>query len=935
MRKFTQTLFLVLLAMITSTAYADNVAKIGTTEYATLQEAINAATSGQTVELMSNVSVSATQNITKGITIDGKGFTVTNTVAAGNSAFVLTGTGDVTFTNIKITATNGHGIQAGNSNYFQGKLTIENNSVLTVTQRGVRVYEVREGFAIDVLNSTIQSTKADPTTTYTTGDHSIALGLWNEWAFTINVNITNSTLQGFSYLINANGPTGNLNVTMTGGKGYGRAILNVWSNNNTFTLNDVEVHGLNNQTGPTEAFACIVDNEGAENNTYNINNCNFIATLSDAALASTTTSASEYLIALRGTNATVNFTGDTDYSSNDVQRGGLIEDEGNLSETTENEINFDSESMENLEDIVEYLDSYQASEPDAQGNYTLTTANYTIKNATTRKKYDTLNAAFAEASSGDVIELLQDYDATGESGYHGNANSRYIGFDKSLTIEGNGNTLTVRGRGIAFGQYASDMLDVTFHNITIENSTSGARCIDTRGNLNSLTLDEVTLKTDGASNYNQTLTIGGNQETPATVKITNSTIQTNDDATAYYAIITFNPVNMDISGSTIKGWACIYAKGPDGSKGSRGSVFNINNYSKLISKNVYNGESNAFCAIMIEDKNVTVNIEDTDIDIINEGNQNQSIGGFQAGNQLENSTINLGEGTDATFEGEGANFTCNNTEGSKLVVSGGIYNQPVPEEICAVTMEPATLDPVTGIYTVASPQDYTILRDNLANENIPTGEEQNVCLADRTLYAGMWNTICLPFGIEGFEGTAFAGAEVREFTGASLDPDTKTLDLKFENTVTAIQPGIPYAIKPAVDVPNPTFEAVDITTTQASYIQGNDALAKFVGTFGKTSIPGGKEYLFITKGNSLVYITDGPFDYPGFRAYFQVTEETAAAAQTLHLSFDEGDTTAINGVETKAETTTEDWYTISGAKLQGKPAQKGIYIMNGKKVVVK
>jgi hypothetical protein len=146
---------------------------------------------------------------------------------------------------------------------------------------------------------------------------------------------------------------------------------------------------------------------------------------------------------------------------------------------------------------------------------------------------------------------------------------------------------------------------------------------------------------------------------------------------------------------------------------------------------------------------------------------------------------------------------------------------------------------------------------------------------------------------------------------------------------------VPYVIKPAVDVPNPTFKAVNITTTEASYIQGNDALAKFVGTFGKTSIPGGKEYLFITKGNSLVYITDGPFDYPGFRAYFQVTEETAAAAQTLRLSFDEGDATAINGVETKAETTTEDWYTISGAKLQGKPAQKGIYIMNGKKVVVK
>ena len=29
------------------------------------------------------------------------------------------------------------------------------------------------------------------------------------------------------------------------------------------------------------------------------------------------------------------------------------------------------------------------------------------------------------------------------------------------------------------------------------------------------------------------------------------------------------------------------------------------------------------------------------------------------------------------------------------------------------------------------------------------------------------------------------------------------------------------------------------------------------------------------------------------------------------------------------------WYTIDGRKLSGKPAQKGIYIVNGRKVAVK
>jgi hypothetical protein len=29
------------------------------------------------------------------------------------------------------------------------------------------------------------------------------------------------------------------------------------------------------------------------------------------------------------------------------------------------------------------------------------------------------------------------------------------------------------------------------------------------------------------------------------------------------------------------------------------------------------------------------------------------------------------------------------------------------------------------------------------------------------------------------------------------------------------------------------------------------------------------------------------------------------------------------------------WYTVDGRKLQGKPTKKGMYILNGKKVVVK
>jgi hypothetical protein len=43
--------------------------------------------------------------------------------------------------------------------------------------------------------------------------------------------------------------------------------------------------------------------------------------------------------------------------------------------------------------------------------------------------------------------------------------------------------------------------------------------------------------------------------------------------------------------------------------------------------------------------------------------------------------------------------------------------------------------------------------------------------------------------------------------------------------------------------------------------------------------------------------------------------------------------TAINFVKTEYEN--GKWYTISGLQLQKKPTKKGLYIYNGKKVVVK
>ena len=65
-----------------------------------------------------------------------------------------------------------------------------------------------------------------------------------------------------------------------------------------------------------------------------------------------------------------------------------------------------------------------------------------------------------------------------------------------------------------------------------------------------------------------------------------------------------------------------------------------------------------------------------------------------------------------------------------------------------------------------------------------------------------------------------------------------------------------------------------------------------------------------------------------------VTPEAAAARIIVEEA--DGTITAINAITGEAiNNNAEGWYTVGGMKLEGQPTQKGVYINNGKKVVIK
>jgi len=71
------------------------------------------------------------------------------------------------------------------------------------------------------------------------------------------------------------------------------------------------------------------------------------------------------------------------------------------------------------------------------------------------------------------------------------------------------------------------------------------------------------------------------------------------------------------------------------------------------------------------------------------------------------------------------------------------------------------------------------------------------------------------------------------------------------------------------------------------------------------------------------------------KAYLFVEGNNTPASIPFRRSIDGGEgTTSIDASLVNSEEVNSVWYDLNGRRLQGKPSQKGIYIKNGRKVVV-
>lgn len=240
------------------------------------------------------------------------------------------------------------------------------------------------------------------------------------------------------------------------------------------------------------------------------------------------------------------------------------------------------------------------------------------------------------------------------------------------------------------------------------------------------------------------------------------------------------------------------------------------------------------------------------------------------------------------------------------------------------------------IVTVEVPKAKSYTLDETKTDNvIETYENANVTL-QRTLEASHWNSFCVPFALDKDQVTQYfgEGTQLRTYEGRCEN------NIVYFATVENIEAGKPYIMKPGnAVVKNPTFEGVSMVATGLDdngnpQAVGDASTVQMKGIYNHVTLVQDKTNIYIGAGNKFYYPADAEAcQMNGLRAYFIVPEGTDIKKLRANL---DGATTSLGEIFDTEESNTPV-YNLQGQCVGNSLStlKSGIYVQNGKKVVVK
>ena len=256
------------------------------------------------------------------------------------------------------------------------------------------------------------------------------------------------------------------------------------------------------------------------------------------------------------------------------------------------------------------------------------------------------------------------------------------------------------------------------------------------------------------------------------------------------------------------------------------------------------------------------------------------------------------------------------------------------------------------------PYVFVIPGRTMLSETV-TGEFTNKTGVDvtvkRTINANEWSTICLPFAIDAdhLESAFGTSVQLGDFTGCDVtyedDEETvQNINVKFE-AATAIEAHHPYIIKVADKVTEINADGVDIVANDEVPSVDCDRIGK--GTkkdpYKWNSLIGNYENGFFVPEQTL-FLSGGKFWYSmgnttmmAYRAYFDfydILPEADTSGARISLSFTDDDSTTHIGsdlLDVRPAAQSSAVFDLQGRRVSDMHCKKGIYISNGKKILIK
>jgi hypothetical protein len=194
---------------------------------------------------------------------------------------------------------------------------------------------------------------------------------------------------------------------------------------------------------------------------------------------------------------------------------------------------------------------------------------------------------------------------------------------------------------------------------------------------------------------------------------------------------------------------------------------------------------------------------------------------------------------------------------------------------------------------------------------------------------------------QGYEVTVGAGEYATFYKDENLYTEDEDAELYTIANVTATEAQLSDAIKVApAETPLLVYNKSEQDKTFLLIPTTDDAdevtpATQFVGTLEATTIPasatGADNYAL--NGYAFVWVKNA-IEVGANKCWLHIASQPAAARAMTRSITGGGDTTGINAIG-QFDDLQSDYYDLNGRKLQGKPNKKGIYIHNGRKVIVR